>query len=151
MVVKTNVTADQINQMLIGDRATVYPDGDRDKPVGATVTVLNETPNVTTGLYQVELQLDHTDIPLRTGEFAEIETMIDQRTAVVIPKKAVRKIGEQNFVFIAKEDVALQREVVVGTIQDDLIEILSGIASGESVVIRGQAFLKDKENIEVIE
>lgn len=151
MVVKTNVTADQINQMLIGDRATVYPDGDREKPVGATVTVLNEIPDVNTGLYEVELQLDHTDIPLRTGEFAEIETMIDQRTAVVVPKKAVRKIGEQNFVFIAKENVALQREVVAGTIQGDIIEILSGIASGESVVVRGQAYLKDKEDIEVIE
>ena len=29
MIVKTYVTADQINNMLIGDRATVYPDGDR--------------------------------------------------------------------------------------------------------------------------
>lgn len=151
MIVKTKVTADQINHMLIGDRARVYPDGDREKLVEATVTVLNEIPDVNTGLYEVTLQLDHTDYPLRTGEFAEIETMIDQRSAVVIPKKSVRKIGEQNFVFVAKENVALQREVLVGTIQDEHIEILSGIASGESVVIRGQSFLKDKEEIEVVE
>ncbi len=45
----------------IGDRARVYPDGDREKLVEATVTVLNEIPDVNTGLYEVTLQLDHTD------------------------------------------------------------------------------------------
>lgn len=151
MIVKTNVTADQINSMLIGDRATVYPNGDRSKVVEGTITVLNEIPDASTGLYIVELQLDSSEFALRTGEFAEIETMIDERSAIVIPKKAVRKVGEKSFVYIAKNETAIQREVVMGTIQGEVIEVISGIAKGESVIVRGQSFLKDQTMIEVID
>lgn len=151
MVVKTNVTADQINNMLIGDSAVIYPDGDRGKIVYGTVTVLNEVPDVNTGLYEVELQLEESEYVLRTGEFAEIETMIDERVAVVIPKKAVRKVGEKEFVFIAKSNVAIQREIVSGTIQGEFVEILSGVAKGESVIVRGQSFLKDQSAIEIVD
>jgi len=150
MIVNTNVTADQINNMLIGDRAVVYPDGDRRKEIKGTVTILNEVPNSSTGLYNVELQLDQTEILLRTGEFAEIETMIDERVAKVIPKKAVRKIGEKDFVFVAKDDIAVQREVITGTIQGEWIEVVSGLSNGESVVVRGQSYLKDQSKIEIV-
>ena len=151
MIVKTYVTADQINNMLIGDRATVYPDGDRSKIVEGTVTVLNEIPDGNTGLYEVELQLEQSECVLRTGVFAEIETMIDERVAIVIPKKAIRKVGEKDYVFVAKGKTAIQREVITGTIQGEVIEILSGIAKGEAVVVRGQSFLKDQTAIEIIE
>lgn len=151
MVVNTFVTADQINRMLVGDLADVYPDGDRRKVVRGTVTALNEVPEMTTNLYKVELQLESTELQLRTGEFAEIETMVDERVAVVIPKKSVRKVGEKDYVFVAKDNIVLQREVITGAIQGEFIEITSGIASGEAVVVRGQSFLKDRSVIEIVE
>ncbi len=151
MIVNTKVTADQINKMNHGDQATVYPDGDRRKKVTGTITVLNEVPDSSTGLYNVELQLEDTDYMLRTGEFAEIETFIDQRTAIVVPKKSIKKIGEKEYVFVAKDTVAIEREVVTGAIQGELIEIVSGVASGEKVVVRGLTFLKDQTKIEIAE
>jgi len=151
MILNTNVTADQINRMNLGDKAFVYPDGDRRKEVIGIVTVLNEIPNMNTGLYNVELQLEDSNYMLRTGEFAEVETFIDERTAVVIPKKAVRRIGDKEYVFVAKETIAIQREVITGAVQGEHMEIVTGIASGEEVVVRGQSFLKDQTDIEIIE
>jgi len=151
MVVNTNVTAEQINTITIGDHANVYPDGDRRKDVIGTVMVLNEVPNVNTGLYKVELQLSKSDYALRTGEYAEVETLVDERTAIVVPKKSVRKIGEGSYVYVAVEDIAIQREVLIGFIQGEMIEIISGVAKGEMVVVCGQSFLKDQMVIEIIE
>jgi RND family efflux transporter MFP subunit len=68
---------------------------------------------------------------------------------LLVPKAAVRKAGEQDVVFVLKEDRVERRAVRVGTPEGDRIEIVSGVSAGEQVVVEGPAELTDGSKVRV--
>lgn len=64
--------------------------------------------------------------------------------AVVVPEVSVvlRPAGE--VVYVVKAKTALQRIVKTGLRQDGMVEIVEGLAAGETVAVDGAAFLTDK-------
>ena len=68
---------------------------------------------------------------------------------IEIPKKAVRRDGEQDIVFVVKDDKAERRAVKVLTAEGDNARLASGVAEGESVVVEGPADLKDGDKVKI--
>lgn len=64
--------------------------------------------------------------------------------AVVVPEASVvlRPAGE--VVYLIKDQTALQRIVKTGLRQEGMVEIVEGLAAGETVAVDGAAFLTDK-------
>ncbi len=151
MIAQTMVTADQVEQLKINDKTYIYPDGDYSYPIEGRITVLNEIAEESTGLYEVEIAIGDTDFALRSGEYAEIEFIVDEREVPIIPKKAVKRVGQDNFVFVIRDKIVSERKVVVGITQGENIEVISGLSSGEVIVDRGRAFVKDGDVVNVIE
>jgi Fe2+ transport system protein FeoA len=151
MIAQTMVTADQLEQLKINDKSLIYADGDYRYPIEGKITVLNEIPEESTGLYEVEIAIENTDLTLRSGEYAEIEFIVDEREVPVIPKKAVKRVGQDNFVFVIRDKIASERMVVLGITQGENIEVISGLSLGEIIVDRGRAFVKDGDAVNVID
>jgi RND family efflux transporter MFP subunit len=97
----------------------------------------------------------YADLPepgdLRAGMFAEGRVLLDQAEVGVLPRDAVVFRDGIPYVFVAgapaDTDAAVfnvaQRRVVVGSQQDDQIEIRDGLAAGDRVVVQGAGFLGD--------
>jgi RND family efflux transporter MFP subunit len=68
---------------------------------------------------------------------------------VLVPKTAVRTANGRTIVFVLKDDRVERRAISVGQEAGDQVEILSGIAAGERVVIDGPATLKDGDKVKV--
>jgi RND family efflux transporter MFP subunit len=62
---------------------------------------------------------------------------------VLVPKSAVRTEGGQNIVFVVREDRVERRAVKVGLAEGDQIEVVSGLSSGDRVVVEGFDGLAD--------
>jgi RND family efflux transporter MFP subunit len=60
-----------------------------------------------------------------------------------VPSGAVRKDGAQDVVFVIKDQAVERRAVKVGKTRGDAIEILSGLAPSERVVVEGPPDLAD--------
>jgi multidrug efflux pump subunit AcrA (membrane-fusion protein) len=68
----------------------------------------------------------------------------NQKDAVVVPTSAVL-YNEDNFPFVyleAKPGRFAQRLVKTGASQDDMVQILDGLAPGDRIVSRGSVFLQ---------
>lgn len=96
----------------------------------------------------VRLEFENPELTLKPEMFAEVR--IEARMAgegIQIPDEAVIRSGERNVVFVAKGNGRFApREVVLGhTLDENRIQILSGLAPGETVVTSGQ-FLLDSES-----
>ncbi|PYQ28594.1 MAG: efflux RND transporter periplasmic adaptor subunit [Acidobacteria bacterium] len=66
-----------------------------------------------------------------------------------IPKSGVRHDGDQDIVFVVKDDKAERRAVRVLSAEGDNARLASGVSDGESVIIEGPPDLKDGDRVKV--
>ncbi|MDO8834344.1 MAG: efflux RND transporter periplasmic adaptor subunit [Vicinamibacterales bacterium] len=68
---------------------------------------------------------------------------------LAIPRTALRKDGGQDIVFVVVNGTAERRAVRVGRTSGDTIEVVTGLALGERVVVDGPPDLTDKRPVEI--
>ncbi len=96
---------------------------------------------------RVRLRFDNSDLKLKPNMFAQVSIHIqDIEPTLLVSKQAVIRTGQSNRVVLALGEGKFKSiEVRVGRIDNDHIEILSGINEGERVVTSAQ-FLLDSES-----
>lgn len=84
---------------------------------------------------------------LKPGMTARVTINLGEKDNVIaIPKHALL----DSYLFIAKDSTAERRDVVVGLIGDENVEILQGLSQGESVIVIGQERLAGGEKVNPI-
>ena len=86
------------------------------------------------------------DMGVKVAFFAEAEPADvenSQRAALLVPKTAVRTDADQTIVFVVRGDRVERRTVKVGATDGDLVEVLSGVNTGDRVVVEGHETLVD--------
>ena len=72
--------------------------------------------------------------------------------AILVPAEALVQEGEESFLFVVDaQKKAHRHKVEVGMVAAGQAEILSGVAAGEPVVVRGQTALPDGATVEATE
>jgi RND family efflux transporter MFP subunit len=66
-----------------------------------------------------------------------------------VPKAAVRTVDGRTVVFVVREDRVERRAVRTGNEDGEAMEVLSGVAAGERVVIEGPPTLQDGDRVRV--
>ncbi len=133
------ITAIQVGQS-VSVNVSAYPDrnfGGRVHHVAPSVT-----PNSRT--MTVEAEVENGDGLLKPGQFATVRILQPQTSpAVLVPLRAVRAESGTNYVFIIKDGRAEKRIVQLGQAEADLVEVKSGVASGEQVATGNVELLND--------
>ncbi len=143
LFVKAMVTGKALAYIAQGDKAQVFPDGDRLNVIKGVVESYNIIANETDGLFEVHILVDRGEGIYRTGEYAEVQFLIKERTGLGILRKSVLKSDSEEYVYIIEEEYARKKAVETGVVQNQYIEILSGLNGQERIVIQGQSFLND--------
>ncbi len=84
---------------------------------------------------------------LKLGMFGRARFVTGERQAVDIPAAAVVERGQLDVVFIQAGGQAHLRLVRIGRRQGDLVEVLSGLSAGETVVLNPRADLRDGDTL----
>jgi HlyD family secretion protein len=79
----------------------------------------------------------------RPSDAAEAEA----KPRLLVPKAAVRTDAGQSVVFVVRQDRVERRAVKVGAAQGDQVEIVSGVNSGDRVVVEGHDSLADGSRV----
>jgi len=111
------------------------------------------SPVVDTATGTVKVTVAAIDPPpaVRPGGFVTIDITRETReSALLVPRKAVIRELNQAHVFVADNDVAVRRDVSLGLEEDDLLEVLAGVESGERVIVAGHGSLKDGSPVKVL-
>ena len=128
-------------------RVTAYPDED----FPAVVTSVAPAADKTSHTFTVKVTPENRDGKLRSGMYADVSLLVDEKQAVVmVPNAALTQVGDQDVVYVVEDNVAWQRNVIPGAgNEQQFTEIVEGINAGETVVIAGQANLVDGTNVEI--
>jgi len=96
----------------------------------------------------IRLEFANPEQQLKPDMYADVRIKTNPGPAgLIIPAEAVIRSGERNLVFVSRGDGKFTpRVVVLGlTLNDGMVQILTGLAAGEVVVTSGQ-FLLDSES-----
>ncbi|HWQ26461.1 MAG TPA: efflux RND transporter periplasmic adaptor subunit, partial [Chlorobaculum sp.] len=95
--------------------------------------------------YQVEIIMDNPkDTPFRAGMFARTAFVAGtMREALIIPRQALVGSVRSPEVFVVSKGIARLRKVAVGQELGGNLEVIQGVAPGDSVIVSGQNELSD--------
>ena len=109
-----------------------------DRAFNGKVTTIDTRVDPVTRSVQVRTIFDNPDELIRPGMFLTAEFVaVIREDSVLIPEQAVVVSGDKQYVFVVENDKASRRDVVTGEHVDGEIEILSGLAAEELVVVGG--------------
>ena len=97
----------------------------------------------TTRSVAVRAELPNSGGLLKPGMFLTVELLRDQRSAVVIPEEALVPEQNKQFVFVVSGGKSLKREVRIGARRPGSVEIVTGLAAGERVIVEGTVKVRD--------
>ncbi len=92
------------------------------------------------------------DTALRPGMFARVRLITkEEREALVVPEQALVPQGEDQYVYRVVDGKAVRTRVDVGQRRDARVEIVKGLAAGDTVVTAGQLKLRDGALVSIAE
>lgn len=74
---------------------------------------------------------------LRPGMFARVQLLFNEDKALVAPEAALSPSGETQYVYRVENGVAHRREVTIGERREGRVEILTGVALNDQLVVSG--------------
>ena len=84
----------------------------------------------------IEGDLDNAGGQLRSGVFAEADIVVDSdATTVAVPTSAVGEFAGVHRVWLVTDGIAAQKQVEVGRRSDDQMEIVTGLAPNQWIVV----------------
>lgn len=104
-----------------------------------------------TKTYPVKILISNRDQRLKGGMVGKawFTLRTSPEGALVVPADTVLKEDGETFVYLAKDSQAIATQVSVGLSDGKLMEIKSGLKSGDSLIVSGQYRLKPSSKIEV--
>jgi RND family efflux transporter MFP subunit len=127
---KLAVRVDTLAEAIMGTVAEISPAAD---PASRTVRVKVDLPD-TAGL--------------RAGQFGRLAVPIGEAAFLFVPPPALVRRGQLEILFVAAEGKAQMRLVRAGKETPQGIEILTGLAPGETVVVEGAGNLRDGQPLQ---
>ncbi len=112
---------------------------------------ISEVVDTATGTVKVTVEALLPPTAVRPGSFVSIHIVRETHSEVVlVPREAVLRELQTAHVFVAGEETAEKRAVVLGLEEGLMLEALSGLEAGERVIVAGQGGLKEGSPIKVL-
>jgi RND family efflux transporter MFP subunit len=148
MWLDAEVYEQQITLVKMGQTVTAMLDGIPGKTFTGTVSFIYPHVDHMTRTLMVRSTFDNPDFALKPGMYAEANVIAEPVSdAIHVPQEAVIDTGTKQIAFVAEDGGHFgPRTVRVGIrADDDRVQIVDGLAVGETVVTSGQ-FLMDVES-----
>ena len=141
---KIDVPEQSIGKVSVGQSVSIQTSAYPDRNFAGTIVRFAPNVNATSRVLSVEAEVENGNGLLKPGQFATVRiTQSKPEPAVMIPASAVKTVGDNSQVFVIKDGVAEERQVQLGLLENDLIEIKQGVQEGETVATNNVEKLGD--------
>ncbi len=149
--VKVNVPEGDVFKLKHGDLATITSDVYPGETFQGRVTMIGAKADEA-HTYPVELTVNNSGThQLKAGMFGKVAfNSIPRTSALVIPREAVVGSIKKPQVYVVDGNKVRLRDIVVGREAGTSVEVIQGLAQGESIVVSGQNNLRDDAEIMVV-
>ena len=136
------------------DTVTLTADALPGKTFTGRIARIYPTIDAATHTFTAEVNVANSDRLLRPGMYARVTVNFGSNHSIVVPDDCVVKqqgSGVRSVFVLQNDDTVKEIVVTLGRYFGTEYEILSGIAEGDKVVVKGQASLKNGSKVNVQE
>lgn len=150
--VTANVPERYVALLKTGLKAEVTVEAYPSVVFGATVSRVSPVVDSTSRTKEIILTFDKEDERINAGMFAKVKLYTkDYSGYPVMPSSALVQNGDDFFAYIVQPDSSVKKvEVKKGEEVDGLVQILTGLATDDKVVIQGMTSLGDGSKVQEI-
>jgi membrane fusion protein (multidrug efflux system) len=99
----------------------------------------------------LELQISNTRHSLKPGMFARVTVVLSEhKNTLTLPAECVLSENQETFVYLVNDGVARKRLVQTGLSTSELVEVLSGVSSEDTVIRVGQKIVIPGQEVKVV-
>lgn len=140
-----------VSRIEVGQPALLTFDAYPGEVFTAKVAEVNPVLDTTSRSMGVKLVLDPPDKRIKIGMYCRVKLITESKTGVVaIPRAAVLSRSGQDNVFVVNGGAVELRPVSLGITVDDKVEVVSGLVSGNEIVVSGQTLLDSGSKVNVV-
>ncbi|WP_078555171.1 efflux RND transporter periplasmic adaptor subunit [Bacillus alkalicellulosilyticus] len=142
------------NQYQVGK---IFPDMETEVTIDglnlsfdSTISVVSPVVDPQTNTFLVQIPLENQDLRIRGG--MRTTALIDLDTieeALVIPVDSILYDDTGSFVYLAEDTEARRQDIVIGSREQNLVEVLEGLAVGDRVITTGKERVTDGAQITI--
>lgn len=137
----------EIHAWRVGETITLSLYGSKRE---GRVSKIYPATNQSTGTIGVEVTVPNPQRDWFAGQVVKASKKIAGKAGIFVPVEAViSRGGETPYVFLLENGKAVKKAVTIGEIQDNLLEVTSGLQEGDQLVIKGVDRLFDGDRIEL--
>lgn len=135
----------------VGDTVNFNIEGIKEK-LSARVAAIEPRINSQTRNIMIRALYTNKKSNVYPGSFAKVELVASKKQmSFMVPTEAIIPEMKGNKVFICKNGKALPVKVETGTRTDAMIEIVSGLSAGDTLITTGIMTLKPDMNVKIIQ
>ena len=132
---KIDVPEQSIGKVSVGQGISLQTSAYPDRNFAGTVARILPSLNTQARTLTVEAEVTNGEGLLKPGQFATVRiTQSKSENAIMIPVSAVKTEGDTNKVYIVKDGAAREHLVQVGLLENDMIQVKTGVAEGDVIV-----------------
>jgi len=150
VTVDVNVSERLINVIKPGDIIDVTIPTVGDAKIKGKIKTITPSADKT-NTYPVKIEIDNADGTIKPGMFAEIHFVESKKDdTIVVPRNTVVESADSKYVYVIEDNKAVKKEVETGIDNGNEIEIVSGVSFGENVIVKGQSYVNDGEEVNIV-
>jgi len=136
----------------IGSKAEIFANTKgRDESLIGTITFISELADPRTRSTRTEITLNNKQRLLRSGQIVHVRlTRRILEDAVLIPLLAVIPMEDSKAVYVVNSSQAKRRDVELGIIRGDQVQITSGLEPGDKLIIAGHRFVAPGQKVNIV-
>ncbi len=132
------VPAAQLSHVAVDQPVRVTTEAYADRAMTGRVVAIAPAVDPATNSALVRIRLENRDHALKVGMFAEARLrLVEHTAALVVPTAALVRDDEGAAVYVVNGTTATRTTVTTGLEQDGRIELLTGVADGQRVLVSG--------------
>ncbi len=136
----------------VGDKADVRADikGEENVLTGELIFI-SELADSMTRSTRVEIALENKERLLRSGQIVQVRlTRRILKDAILIPLLAVIPMEDGKAVYVVNSTEAKRKNVEIGIIKGDRIQIISGLKPGDRLITSGHRFVAPGQTVNIV-
>ena len=148
LVAYLQIPQTELAKIAAGQAATLRVDSMPETDFRASVARISPTIDVRNGTFRATLLVDNRRGDLAPGMFARFEISYEKHEgALMVPANAIVEEDGETTVYVVADGEVSRRNVEAGITADGRVEILSGLADDDEIVVLGHAGLRDGSKV----